>query len=580
MNIPRNDYPRPQMRRKSWKNLNGLWEFSFDFGRTGQERGMQTAQKLDKTILVPFCPESPLSGIGYRDFMNAVWYRRTFRLKKSASGQRTLLHFEAVDYHATVYFNGHTLGSHTGGFTPFSFDITPFIQEGENVLIVCAQDDSRDPLIPRGKQSEPYASQGCDYTRVTGIWQTVWLETVPAAYLSRYRVTTDTDNSRVQFQLFLEGTGKKQVSARVSYQGKFMGAAKGTASGSVLELSVPLKELHLWEPGHGRIYDVAFSITGADGRKDCVAGYFGMRSVSLNGRTMLLNGKPIFQRLVLDQGFYPEGIYTAPSDEALKQDILLSMALGFQGARLHQKVFERRFLYWADTLGYLVWGEYGNWGLDHSNPAALGSMLVPWLEAVERDFNSPALIGWCPFNETWDYQGRKQNDLVIWSVYKATKALDSTRPVIDTSGNYHTETDMYDIHDYEQDADAFAAHYAPMQAPGGQVYDWCGRQQYGGQPYWVSEYGGILWNPDSNESGWGYGTGPETEAAYLERFTRLTRTLMENPKICGLCYTQLYDVEQEKNGLYTYQRRAKFPPEILEQICSVLTTPAAIEREP
>ncbi len=578
MGIPRNEYPRPQMRRENWINLNGIWEFAFDFGRTGKERGMQNASKLSREILVPFCPESVLSGIHYPDFMNAVWYRRCFVLDDLSNGNRVLLHFEAVDHFCTVYLNGTELGSHTGGFTPFSFDITGQVRPGENVLTVCAEDDSRDPLIPRGKQSEPYASQGCDYTRVTGIWQTVWLEIVPETYLADYRVTTDIDNGTASFALHFNRTGSKQVAVQVLYQGEPMGDARLRCTGDRLCFTVPLKETHLWEVGKGRLYDVLFTVTDANGHEDHVSGYFGMRSVTLSEKALCLNGKPLFQRLVLDQGFYPDGIYTAPSDEALREDILCSMALGFQGARLHQKVFERRFLYWADRLGYLVWGEYGNWGLDHSNPAALGAMLTPWLEAVARDFNAPSVIGWCPFNETWDYKGRHQEDSVILSVYKATKALDPTRPVIDTSGNYHTQTDLYDVHDYEQDVDAFAAHYALMEA-GGPVYDWCGRQHYGGQPYWVSEYGGILWD-SHQEGGWGYGRGPESPEEYVQRFVGLTRVLMKNPKICGLCYTQLYDVEQEKNGIYTYNRQPKFTRAQMEQMHQALCVPAAIEEAP
>ncbi len=371
MGIPRNEYPRPQMRRENWINLNGIWEFAFDFGRTGKERGMQNASKLSREILVPFCPESVLSGIHYLDFMNAVWYRRSFKLDELSNGNRVLLHFEAVDHFSTVYLNGTELGSHTGGFTPFSFDITGQVRPGENVLTVCAEDDSRDPLIPRGKQSEPYASQGCDYTRVTGIWQTVWLEIVPETYLADYRVTTDIDNGTASFALHFNRTGSKQVTVQVLYQGEPMGDARLRCTGDRLCFTVPLKETHLWEVGKGRLYDVLFTVTDANGHEDHVSGYFGMRSVTLSEKALCLNGKPLFQRLVLDQGFYPDGIYTAPSDEALREDILRSMALGFHGARLHQKVFERRFLYWADRLGYLVWGEYGNWGLDHSNPAAL-----------------------------------------------------------------------------------------------------------------------------------------------------------------------------------------------------------------
>lgn len=574
MNIPRNEYPRPQMVRSSWTNLNGEWQFAFDFGKTGKERGLQNADTLDRTVLVPFCPESKLSGIEYKDFMNAVWYRREFCAEKKP-GQRTLLHFEAVDYFSTVWVNGTEVGRHMGGYTPFTFDITDVLRDGSNTVTLYAEDDCRDPLIPRGKQSEKFYSSGCDYTRTTGIWQTVWMENVPETYLKNYRCTADIDNGTVTFALEIHGLGMKNVHTAVSYGGKTVAEACHKVSGTRLSFTMPLSEVHLWDVGQPELYDVVFTVDGG-GEKDVVRGYFGMRSVELSDNAILLNGRPVFQRLVLDQGFYRDGIYTAPSDADLKKDIELSMAAGFNGARLHQKVFERRFLYWADRMGYLVWGEYGNWGLDVSDPAALGSMLTPWLESVDRDFNSPALVGWCPFNETWDYQGRPQNNLVLLSVYKATKAADPTRPVIDTSGNYHVQTDIFDVHDYEQDVEKFAEHYAPM-ITGGPVYNWCGRQSYGGEPYFVSEYGGILWN-ENMEEGWGYGKAPKTREEYAERYAGLARVLLDNPRICALCYTQLYDVEQEKNGIYTYDRELKFPAELMEKMRQAMTQPAAIER--
>ena len=356
-----------------------------------------------------------------------------------------------------------------------------------------------------------------------------------------------------------------------------MGQAVIQVSGSQARFSVSLSALHLWEPGHPELYDVRFTLECEDGIRDVVTAYFGMRTVELSGMAILLNGKPVFQRLVLDQGFYPDGICTAPSDEALKRDIELSMAMGFNGARLHQKVFERRFLYWADKMGYLVWGEYGNWGLDLSDPKALEAYLIPWTEAVRRDYNSPALIGWCPFNETWDTRNRAQDDMVLRSVYRVTKALDPTRPVIDTSGNYHVETDIFDIHDYEQDVEKFSGHYAAM-AQGGPVYNWCPeRQSYGGQPYFVSEYGGIFWDDENYENGWGYGNAPKTIQEYADRYVGLTRALMENPRMCALCYTQLYDVEQERNGIYTYGRKLKFPADVAERMRNAMAAPAAIE---
>ena len=580
MNIPRMEYPRPQMVRSRWMNLNGTWEFEMDFSKSGKARKLQEAQHLSGTITVPFCPESELSGVGFKDFMNAVWYQRTVELPPLTAGEHVLLHFEAVDYTTDVWVNGTWVGSHFGGYTPFAFDITAAVRPGENRITVCAEDDCRDPLIPRGKQSEERFSHGCEYTRTTGIWQTVWLEITPASYIADYRVDSDPQNGEAHFTVFFGGTlPEGTLTAAVTYQGKPVGEAVRKVSGSQVRFSVALSECQLWEPGHPALYDVVFTLECEDGTRDEVTAYFGMRTVELSGMAILLNGKPLFQRLVLDQGFYPDGICTAPSDEALKRDIELSMAMGFNGARLHERVFERRFLYWADKLGYLVWGEYGNWGLDLSNPASLEAYLVPWMEAVRRDYNSPALVGWCPFNETWDYRKRAQDDKVLFSIYQVTKALDTTRPVIDTSGNYHVVTDIYDVHDYEQDVEKFAAHYAPM-LQGGPVYDGCSeRQTYGGQPYFVSEYGGIFWDDENYENGWGYGNAPKTMEEYVERYIGLTRTLLDNPRMCALCYTQLHDVEQERNGIYTYGRKLKFPADMAMRMREAMAAPAAIERD-
>lgn len=572
----KNEYPRPQLRRSSWINLNGEWEFEFDFGMTGRDRGLQNAKHLEKKIVVPFCPESELSGIGYKDFMNAVWYKKTVHIEKPEEDRRLLLHFEAVDHYCEVWINGKFVGKHTGGYTPFCFDITSAICEGENQITVYAKDDSRDPMQPRGKQSEIFQSHGCDYTRTTGIWQTVWMEEVVQNYIRSYRCEGDIDNCSVHLEFALEGYGSKALTAIARYHGKEMGRCTKKCGANVLHMEIPLAERHLWEPGAGELYDLEFCLESEDGQTDEVCGYFGLRSVSLGKNAILINGKPVFQRLVLDQGFYRDGIYTAPTDEHLKRDIELSMAMGFNGARLHERVFERRFLYWADHLGYLVWGEYGNWGLDHCQIGALSSMLEPWIEAVERDYNSPALIGWCPFNETWDRDGRKQDNRVLTGIYRATKAMDHTRPVIDTSGNFHVVTDVYDIHDYEQNVEKFASHYEPMKN-GGAVYDnFPNRQHHAGEPYFVSEYGGILWNEQS-EQGWGYGNAPKSMDEFADRYCGLASTLLDNPNICALCYTQLYDVEQEKNGIYTYDRGVKFPQHIIDRMRSTMMKKAAIE---
>jgi len=569
MNIPRNEYPRPQMVRKEWLNLNGEWEFEFDFGKSGKERGVLQKAKLERTILVPFCPESKLSGIEYKDFINAAWYKRDFTIPSNWKNGRILLNFEAVDYYCEVYMNKTFIGSHQGGYTPFSFDITDYLQEN-NTVTVYVEDDTRTGLQPCGKQSKIYPSHGCDYTRVTGIWQTVWLEYVPTSYIQSFKLTPDVDNSRIHISVKAIGNGT--LTATAMFHGKEVGKASAVVSGNETSFSMDLSELHLWQPLDAKLYDLILEFG-----EDKVNTYFGMHKITLTDHLMLINDKPVFQRLVLDQGYYPDGIYTAPNDEALKKDIELAMALGFNGARLHQKVFERRFLYHADRMGYMVWGEYGNWGLNHSKAEALGIFMPEWMEAVERDYNSPALIGWCPFNETWDINGHRQDNNVLKNIYLLTKAMDKSRPVIDTSGNYHVMTDIYDIHDYTQDTELFKEHYVPMAEDGAVYETYPDRQQHQGQPYFISEYGGIKWNPRSDE-GWGYGNAPKTMEEFVERYCSLTTTLLSNPRIFGLCYTQLYDVEQEMNGLYYYDRTPKFTKDVMEKLKKAMTQVARIEQ--
>ncbi len=565
-NIPRPEHPNPQFERKNWRNLNGIWEFEVDKSNWGAERGFIEQEHFSQTILVPFCPESPLSGVGITDFMEAVWYKRRFELSEAEQSGSVLLHFGAADYECTAYVNGQEAGTHRGGYASFAFDITAAVRTGENTVTVRAVDRTRSGLQPTGKQSEQAASHGCFYTRTTGIWQTVWLEFVPKKRLNRIRLTPNEKACSVMIEAYPNAAGS--LRAECFYKGRPVGSrtVELDAGGGAFEL--PLSEKHLWEAGNGRLYDLKLTF-----EEDEVFSYFGLRSICFDGMRFLLNGRSVFQRLVLDQGFYPDGIYTAPDEQALRRDILLSQAMGFNGARLHEKVFEPRFLYHCDKEGYLVWGEYPNWGLDHTQKEAVYAILPEWLEAVERDYNHPSIIGWCPFNETWDVGGRKQSDDVIRLVYEVTKAADPTRPCIDTSGNYHVKTDIFDVHDYEQDPKRFKSHYERL-ADEGRIDDpHESRQTYRGEPIFISEYGGILWT-DRND-GWGYGSGPQSREEFLERFRALADALLDNRAVFGLCYTQLYDVEQEQNGLYTYERVPKFSPEI---ISAILSKPAASEK--
>lgn len=578
MNIPRAEHPNPQWERDTWKNLNGTWEFEFDFGCSAVERRLWEKERFDREILVPFCPESRLSGIGYTDFINGVAYRRNFELSQEELSGRVLLHFGAVDYEASVYVNGTLVGSHKGGYTSFCFDITKHVAPGPNTLFMAVKDDVRSGLQPKGKQAHLYASSGCDYTRTTGIWQTVWLEFVPERHIQSAKYYPDPANGKVTVTGLVQGQGTLQLTAL--WEDKPVGEAALSVEDGFFTVQLDLSETHLWKPGKGGLYTLLLSFG-----EDRVKSYFGLRTAKFQGRKFLLNGKSLFQRFVLDQGFYPEGIYTAPTEEDLVKDIQLSFAAGFNGARLHEKVFEARFLYHCDRLGYLVWGEYPNWGLDHAHPLSTETYLNQWSEAVERDFNHPAIIGWCPFNETWGYREEREKNALLTSLYKLTKRLDPTRPCIDSSGNYRVLSEVYDIHDYDQDTQSFQARWDGLtdriretggvipeedpffnsapEGPSGRAPFF--NQPYDNQPIFVSEYGGIRW-PDDTVEGWGYGNAPATPEEFFARYKGLTEALLNNPEIFGFCYTQLYDVEQEVNGLYTYGRAQKFDISLIQKI--------------
>lgn len=576
------DHPNPQFERREWQSLNGKWDFGFMKAKHAFTFSADNkyAEKIRKKkdypykINVPFCIESELSGIGYTGFVNAVWYRRKINIKKIK--KNIILHIGAADYLTTVLVNGKCAGRHTGGYTSFSFDITKLLKYGENELFILCEDNVRDSLVPSGKQSERKDSYACSYTRTTGIWQSVYLEFLPKNHIKSFKIYPDEEQccATISFELF----GKGRLSCEAYFDGRKVGEKTlRNASGNCM-IRLDLSERHLWEAGKGDLYRLKFKFS-----EDTVYSYFGLRTVRLEGHKFMINGKSVFQRLVLDQGYYKKGIYTARNDDELKKDIALALSLGFNGARLHQKVFDPRFLYYCDLYGYLVWGEYANWGLDYSSPESLAVFLPQWLEAVGRDFNHPSIIGWCPFNETWDYRGKKQYDPLLKNIYDVTKLADPTRPCIDTSGNFHVKTDIYDVHDYRCNADEFKNSYDRL-AVDGTLYehvlkDHPGRQKYNGEPVFISEYGGIKWEADKSTKAWGYGDDVKSEEEFAARFAGLTYAITANPEILGFCYTQLYDVEQEQNGLFTYERQAKFTNKTYEKIKAANTSSAAIERD-
>jgi beta-galactosidase/beta-glucuronidase len=572
-NAPRPEFPRPQFDRgdDNWLNLNGAWEYQTDRGMSGEQRGFQNGAAFTETIIVPFCRESELSGINDKDFCEAVWYRKTLTLPEgwtAKADKRILLHIGACDYYTKLWVNGQYVGDHIGGYVAFSFDITKVLKEGENTITIGVRDDVRSHNQPAGKQCSDYHSYGCFYTRTTGIWQTVWLECVPTDYIASTKYYPDIDRKKLVIEASLIGGEGKTLTAKAAYEGKAQGEASVVVHGGKALLEVELDELYLWEVGAGRLYDLELTFG-----EDTVASYFGMRKIECREGYFYLNGKAVFQRLVLDQGFYPDGIYTASTLSELEADVERSLAMGFNGARLHQKVFEPLFLSYCDKKGYIVWGEHANWGLDITRETAYQNFLPEWCEIMARDFNHPAIIGWCPLNETI----AAQNPYFFRLLATITRQYDSTRMYIDTSGWYHQEgvTDIMDAHDYEQDPETFAKRFEDLKNGGSYNVHWGfprERAMYT-YPTFVSEYGGIRWAPE-DAAGWGYGNAPKTEEEFIARFKGLSEAILFHPKMGALCYTQLTDVEQEVNGLYTYDRVAKFDPAIMR---AVLTQKAAIE---
>ena len=601
--IPRSEYPRPQFVRQQWLCLNGIWQFESDQGDSGIHRGL-LERDLNDSITVPFCPESSLSGIENHDYYNAVWYRRRVRIPAEWTGKRVLLHFQAVDYDSTVWVNGVEVGRHRGGFTPFSCDLHGVAAAGDEITIVLRARDYGKTPQPRGKQVRDYGPQGAVYVRTTGIWQSVWMEPVPDVSLRRPRITPDLANQTIRLEQPLTNNRKGwRVRAALSDADGEIVSAECSAALDLsprLDLPLPDERLRLWSVGDPHLYDLEISLLDDEGKVvDHAKSYAGMRSVSIEGKAIKINNQVVFQRLVLDQGYYPDGIMTAPSDAALIEDIELSMAAGFNGARLHQKVFEERFLYHADRLGYIVWGEFGDWGcsgngpLDGEHQTPGPDYITQWLECLERDYSHPGIVGWCPLNETWQTltDHITMLDDVTRGLYLATKAMDTTRPVLDASGYSHRviEADVYDSHDYVQDPETFRQRHAGLAE--GKPYlndatDWGLPQRlvgdiqwsipYRGQPYFVSEFGGIWWNPDvkEGEDSWGYGESPQSLEEFYERFEKLCAILLDDVNMFGYCYTQLTDIYQEQNGIYKFDRSLKFD---MERICAVQQKPAAIE---
>lgn len=579
---PRPEHPRPDLVRAEWQTLNGLWEFEFD----DRDRGLAerwhapaAARRFGKTILVPYAFQSKLSGVGDTSFHDVVWYRRPFRVPESFTrgGRRVLLNFGAVDYEATVWVNGEHAGAHRGGHVGFSFDVTDLLKPGENVVVLRAFDPSTDRTIPRGKQFWRPKSEGIWYTRTTGVWQPVWIESAGAVRVERLRVTSDVDRSQVSIEAVLDrlAPGLK-LRTTVAIKGEVHARSEVDCTNTRPLAVHRLAEQRLWSPWEPTLYDLTVELVGPGGRVlDRVESYFGQRKVSTHGGRVHLNNSPIFLRLVLDQGYWPESLLTPPSDEAMRFDIETAKAMGFNGARKHQKAEDPRWLYWADRLGYLVWGEMAN-AQDYSDDY-VARFTDEWRQLVARDYNHPSIIVWVPLNESWGvpdiFTSRAQQDHAR-AMYHLLRSLDPTRLVIDNDGWEHTdETDLFALHDYARTGGELAAKYKILETEPARVPD-NGRAalaegfRYNGSPFVLTEFGGVAYRAGATraENEWGYSGIEPTREALLERLDGLVKAVVSNRAWAGFCYTQLTDVEQEINGLMTYDRKPKAAPEEFRRI--------------
>lgn len=586
---PKPEYPRMQFRRtQSWINLNGEWSFAFDYNRSAISSGdWKNDSFFDKKIIVPFAPESKLSGIADIDYHESVFYRKDLKIPEDWNGKRILLHFGAVDYHAHIYIDDQQVFNHSGGSSHFEVDLTDYVIAGHtHTLKVHAEDFGRSGKQGLGKQSYFYESKYCSYTRTTGIWQTVWLEAVPVSGLKKCKILTDIDNGTVTFiPAYYSTPINKQLEITIKGNETITQTIECSHSGSI---TIQLNNPRLWSTIAPYLYDVELRMTDDKGAEyDYVESYFGMRKFDIRGNRFYLNNKPIYLRWVLDQGYYPEGVWTSPNDEALRHDIELSMAVGFNGARLHQKVFEERFHYWADKLGYITSAEYPSFELKWKFPDARFNFMNEWRDCIERDFSHPSIVMWTPFNESatigdeacdaTNFNWGKFAPLYenfISQVGALTKALDPTRPWHDSSGYVHVGSpEIYSVHYYEPSAEDLMEKIHPDKKDsknlGTQISRYC-HCQYNGAPYFVDEWGGFKYVPKGIKvevPGWGYNginiTSPEEFAKYISEQAEAMRI---DDAIAGHCYTQLTDIEQEQNGIYTYRREEKAPIKMLRDI--------------
>lgn len=576
------NYPRPQFIRNEWENLNGEWNFAFDDKNIGEKDNYFTNFPIKNKINVPFTYETELSGINDQTIHNIVWYNRKISITDSQIlDRKVILHFEGCDYLTKIWINGKYVGKNEGGYTRFSFEINKYLVLGVNEITVKVE-DSLSKSQPRGKQRYKKESWECWYIQTTGIWKTVWMEFVANEYISYVKNTPDYDNNKIQ--LVIETSIPEMDYTTNDFSFEFLISfnsnliqnkrIKLTENSQKFETNIEAQndKVKYWSVENPNLYNIEYRLFKNDKLIDNVYSYFGVRKVSVNGNNIFLNDKKLYQKLILDQGYWKKSHLTPPDEMSIIKDIDYVMNFGFNGIRKHQKIEDERFLYWCDVKGVLVWCEMPSFY--EYNDKSVEQFTEQWIKALKQNYNHPSIITWVPFNESWGVYGVKDNveqQNFINSLYYLTKSIDNTRLVITNDGWEHTISDIVTIHDYKQDSKELENLYITHKDKILQENEkfkinhsiFANNYKYKGQPVIMSEYGGIALNSDR---GWGYGKQVENEIKFIERFEKLTTALKNIPYLSGYCYTQLNDVQQEINGLIDENRNTKFSDSVNQKI--------------
>lgn len=574
--IPREEFPRPDFERKEWQNLNGIWAFSFDDDDAGRMDKWYLGHNHETQIQVPFVYQCPASGINDTSYHPIQWYERRFTHAKT--DLRTFLCFGAVDYRTEVWVNGSYIGNHEGGYTPFSFDITEHVRDDQENLLSVRSEDRNDCSQPRGKQYWKESNDRCWYTPSSGIWQTVWLEERPQLFLQAISIRADIQTSSVSVQLALnkQPVHDTECIITISKDNRCVQKVSYRIHEQSQGILIPIveddyiDEIHYWTPETPSLYDIEIMLKHDD-QEDIVQSYFGMRKIEIQNGHVLLNNKPLYQRLILDQAYWEESLLTAPSDDAFIKDIKLIQAMGFNGVRLHQKIEDPRFYYWADKLGLLVWAEMPS--TYSFNAAASWNLIKEFQAFIARDMNHPCIICWVPLNESWGvrniYANKDQQRFAV-SLYHLAKMLDPTRLVDTNDGWEQVTSDLCGIHDYIRDGERFTHVWRDLPAlldgttQGRMIY--ASSFSYEKQPILVTEFGGIAFANDMEGNNWGYSDSVESQDQFLARLNSLIRAIRDKRELQGFCYTQLTDVMQEVNGLLDISRQPKCSIEEIRRI--------------